>query len=207
MSVLSIISIIVLVICLIVGIVRGIVKTLLRLCAAVGTALLSVFVTPYLAKALTSSSVLKNVHPSILSGISALIIVILASLVFGLIIFVVNKRVSDSALSSTNRLLGGLFYVFIGFVFLILLGYVINIFRDASFMQSIIADSKKDVFANWLVTNNLFNKFMQAVAKEGGVFWQFINGFRIPTGGGSSPSGDAGSGNVTAAVIGAIARI
>ena len=208
MSVLSIISIIVLVICFVVGIVRGIVKTLLRLAAAVGTALLTVFVTPYLAKALTSSSALKNVHPGVLSGISALIIVILSSIVFGLIIFIVNKKVSDSALSSTNRLLGGLFYAFIGFVVLILIGYVINIFRDASFMQNVIADSKKDVFANWLVTNNLFNKFMQAVAKEGGIFWQFINGFRLPTGGGEVGSGDAAaSGEVVAALIGAIARI
>ncbi len=37
-------------------------------------------------------------------------------------------------------------------------------------MQKVIADSQKDVFANWLVTNNLFNKFMEAVAKEARYF-------------------------------------
>ncbi len=209
MSVISIIAIIVLAICFIVGVVRGIVKTLLRLLAVVGTALLTVFITPYLAKALTSSPVLKDVHAGILSGISALIIAIISCAIFNLIIFVVNKRISDSPLSSVNRVLGGFFYAFVGFVALILMGYVINIFKDANFMQSVIADSQKDAFANWLVTNNLFNKFMEAVAKEGGVFWQFINGFKIPSiGGGSAPSGDAtASGEAVASIINAIARV
>ncbi|MDE5654572.1 MAG: CvpA family protein [Clostridia bacterium] len=209
MSVISIISIIVLAICFIVGVVRGIVKTLLRLLAVVGTALLTLFITPYLAKALTSISLFKNVHAGVLSGISALIIVIIASAIFGFVIFAVNKRIADSPLSSVNRVLGGFFYAFVGFVALILMGYVINIFRDADFMQAVVADSQKDVFANWLVTNNLFNKFMEAVAKEGGVFWQFINGFKIPVGGGeSAPSGDAtASGEAVASMINAIARI
>lgn len=207
MSVLSIISIIVFVICFIVGIVKGIVKTLLRLLAIVGTALLTLFITPYLAKALTSSSVLQKVHPGVLSGISALIIVVISSAIFAIIIYAINKRVENSSMSGVNRILGGFFYAFVGFVALILLGYVINIFRDAEFMQKIVADSQKDVFANWLVTNNLFNKFMEAVAKEGSVFWQFINGFR-EIGGGSAPSGDAtASGEAVKALIGAVASM
>ena len=207
MSVISILSIIVFAICFVVGIVRGIVKTLLRLLTIVGTSLLTLFITPYLAKALTSSHVLQNVHPGVLSGISALIIAIISLAVFSLISFVINKRVGDSPLSAVNRLLGGLFYAFVGFVFLILMGYVINIFRDAGFMQKVIADSQKDVFANWLVTNNLFNKFMEAVAKEGGIFWQFINGFKQVSGG-DLPSGDAvASGEAVKALIGAIASI
>ena len=203
MSVISIISIIVFVICFIVGIVRGIVKTLLGLLTAVGTSLMTIFVTPYLAKGLTSISVFKNANPAILSGISALIIVVVSVAVFSLITYLINKSVSDSPLSGVNRLLGGLFYAFVGFVFLILMGYVINIFSDASFMQSIVADSKKDVFANWLVTNNLFNKFMEAIAKEGGILWQFLNGFKTAV-----PGGDAtASGEVAAHLIGAIASI
>ncbi|MDE7208615.1 MAG: CvpA family protein [Clostridia bacterium] len=208
MSVISIISIIVLAICFVVGIVRGIVKTLLRLLTIVGTSLLTVFVTPYLAKALTSSHVLQNVHAGVLSGISALIIAIVSFVIFALISFIINKRVGDSPVSGINRFLGGLFYAFVGFVFLILMGYVINIFRDAGFMQKVIADSQKDVFANWLVTNNLFNKFMEAVAKEGGIFWQFINGFKQVSSGGDLPSGDAtASGEAVKALIGAFANI
>ena len=95
--------------------------------------------------------------------------------------------------------LGRLFHAFVGLVFLILLGYVINIFRDAGFMQKIILDSQKDVFANWLVTNNLFNKFMEAIAKEGGVFWQFINGFK--------QIGDSVGSGEAAQLIGAIVGI
>ncbi len=209
MSVISIISILVLAICFVVGIVRGIVRTLLRLLTIVGTSLLTILVTPYLAKALTLSSVLKNVHAGVLSGISALIVAIVSFVVFALISYIINKRVGDSPLSGVNRALGGLFYAFVGFVFLILMGYVINIFRDAAFMQKVIADSQKDVFANWLVTNNLFNKFMEAVAKEGGIFWQFINGFKqIAPGGNEIPSGDAAaSGEAVKALIGAIARV
>ena len=209
MSVISIIAIIIFVVCFVVGLVRGIIKTLLSLLTVVGTALFTVFLTPYLAKALTLSSVLKDVHPAILSGISALIIVLIFSAVFALISFIVNKKIDNSAIDPINRLLGGFFYAFVGFIALILMGYVIKIFADASFMQPVIADSKKDVFANWLVTNNLFNKFMEAVAKEGSIFWQFINGFKIPvSGGGSTPSGDAiASGETVAALVGAIARI
>ena len=44
-------------------------------------------------------------------------------------------------------------------------------------MQPVILDSQKDPFANCLVTNNLFNKFMEAIAKDGGVFREFIDGF------------------------------
>ena len=68
-------------------------------------------------------------------------------------------------------------YVCIGFSALILVGYVIKISSGANFMQPVILDSQKDPFANWLVTNNLFNKFMEAIAKEGGVFREFIDGF------------------------------
>lgn len=207
MSALSIIAIIVFAVCFVVGIARGIVKTLLRLLAIVGTALLTLLITPYLAKALTSSSALKNVHAGILSGISALIVVIISLIVFSLIIFAVNKRVENSSMSGVNRILGGFFYAFVGFIALILLGYVINIFRDAGFMQKVIADSQKDAFADWLVTNNLFNKFMEAVAKEGSIFRQFINGFK-EIGGGSAPSGDAvASGEAVKALIGAVASI
>ena len=203
MSVISIIAIAVFVICFVVGLLRGIVKTLLGLLTIVGTSLLTLFVTPYLAKALTTSSALQNVHPGVISGISALIIVVISVAVFSLITFILNKRIGDSPLSGVNRILGGFFYAFIGFVALILMGYVINIFRDASFMQKVIADSQKDVFANWLVTNNLFNKFMEAVAKEGGVFWQFINGFKK-----IADSGEAtASGEAVKALIGACASI
>ena len=178
MSALSIIAIIVFLVCFIVGVVRGIVKTLFRLLAIVGTAVFTVLLTPYLAKGLTSSSVLKNVHAGVLSGISAVILLIIFSAIFALITYIVNKRVEDSPMSRVNRILGGLFYAFVGFVALILVGYVINIFRDAAFMQKIVVDSQKDAFANWLVTNNLFNKFMVAVAKEGSIFWQFVHGFK-----------------------------
>ncbi|MDE5755995.1 MAG: CvpA family protein [Clostridia bacterium] len=208
MSVLSIISIIVFAICFIVGIVRGIVKALLRLMTIVGTSLLTLFVTPYLAKAFTSVPAFANMHAGILSGISALIVLVISLAVFSLIAFIINRKVEASPLSGVNRLLGGFFYAFVGFVFLILLGYVINIFRDASFMAKVIADSQKDVFANWLVTNNLFNKFMEAVAKEGGIFWQFINGFKEIAGSGDIPSGDAeASGEAVKALIGAVASI
>ena len=208
MAVISIISIIVFAICFIVGLVRGIVKTLLGLLTMVGTSLLTLLVTPYLAKALTSTTALSNVHPGIVSGISALIIAVLSIAIFSLITFIINKRIGDSPLSGVNRLLGGLFYAFVGFVFLILMGYVINIFRDASFMQTVIADSQKDVFANWLVTNNLFNKFMEAVAKEGSIFRQFIDGFKQVVDNADMPSGDAiASGEAVKALIGAIASI
>ena len=76
MSVISIISIIIFAICFIVGLVRGIVKTLLRLLATVGTALITLFATPYLAKTLTTVSIFKNAHPGVLSGISALLMLL-----------------------------------------------------------------------------------------------------------------------------------
>ncbi|MDE6275363.1 MAG: CvpA family protein, partial [Clostridia bacterium] len=209
MSVISIISIIVFAICFVVGLVRGIVKTLLRLLTIIGTSLITLFVTPYLAKGLTTVPILQKVHPGVLSGISALMIAVVAFAIFSLATFIINKRIGDSPLSAVNRLLGGLFYAFVGFIFLILMGYVINIFRDASFMQPVIADSQKDVFANWLVTNNLFNKFMEVVAKEGGIIWQFINGFKeVASNGGEIPSGDTtASGEAVKALIGAVASM
>lgn len=191
MSYLSIVSIAILVICFCVGFFKGIVKALFKLLTIVGTSLITIFVTPYLAKALYSISALQKFPAGVISGISALIILILSLVIFSRITFIVNRRVGNSSLSGLNRFLGGLFHAFVGFVFLILLGYVINIFRDADFMQKIIMDSQKDVFANWLVTNNLFNKFMEAIAKEGGIFWQFINGFKQL--GDSVGSGEAAS--------------
>lgn len=204
MSILSIISIIALVVCFCVGFFKGIVKALFKLLTIVGTSLITVFATPYLAKALYSIEAMQKLPAGVVSGISAIAVVIISIIVFSIITHIVNKRVGESSLSGLNRFLGGLFHAFVGFVFLILIGYVINIFRDAEFMQKIILDSQKDVFANWLVTNNLFNKFMEAVAKEGGVFWQFINGFKQI--GDSAGSGEAASG-ATANLIGAIAGI
>lgn len=199
MSYLSIVSIAILVICFCVGFFKGIVKALFKLLTIVGTSLITIFVTPYLAKALYSISTLQKFPAGVISGISALIILILSLVVFSRITFIVNRRVGNSSLSGLNRFLGGLFHAFVGFVFLILLGYVINIFRDADFMQKIIMDSQKDVFANWLVTNNLFNKFMEAIAKEGGIFWQFINGFK--------QLGDSVGSGEAAKLIGAFARV
>ncbi len=199
MSYLSIVSIAILVICFCVGLFKGIVKALFKLLTIVGTSLITIFVTPYLAKALYSISALQKFPAGVISGISALIILILSLAVFSLITFIVNRRVGNSSLSGLNRFLGGLFHAFVGFVFLILLGYVINIFRDADFMQKIIMDSQKDVFANWLVTNNLFNKFMEAIAKEGGIFWQFINGFK--------QLGDSVGSGEAAKLIGAFAGV
>ena len=197
MSYLSIVSIIVFAICFVVGMVRGIVRTLLRLLSIVGTSLLTIFVTPYVAKALTSVSAFQKIPTGVLSGISAVIVAIVFFTIFSVITLAINKKIEASPVSGVNRLLGGLFYAFVGFIALILIGYVINIFRDASFMQKVIADSQKDAFANWLVTNNLFNKFMEAIAKEGGVIWQFINGFKS-----AAPSRDT-----AAAIIGAVAHI
>ena len=199
MSYLSIVSIAILVICFCVGFFKGIVKALFKLLTIVGTSLITIFVTPYLAKALYSISALQKFPAGVISGISALIILILSLVIFSRITFIVNRRVGNSSLSGLNRFLGGLFHAFVGFVFLILLGYVINIFRDADFMQKIIMDSQKDVFANWLVTNNLFNKFMEAIAKEGGIFWQFINGFK--------QLGDSVASPEAAKLIGAFARV
>ena len=204
MSVLSIISIILLIVCFCVGFFKGIVKALFKLLTIVGTSLITIFATPYLAKSLYSIGAMQKLPAGVVSGISAIIVLIICVAVFSLITFIVNKRVGESSLSGLNRFLGGLFHAFVGLVFLILLGYVINIFRDAGFMQKIILDSQKDVFANWLVTNNLFNKFMEAIAKEGGVFWQFINGFKQI--GDSVGSGEFASGEA-AQLIGAIVGI
>ncbi|MDE5616961.1 MAG: CvpA family protein [Clostridia bacterium] len=179
MSYLTICSIIVLALCLINGLVRGFVRALLRLISVIGTCMLTVLLTPYLAKQFYSTNFVaqKNIPAAVVSGISAIIILIVCCLVFGLITLIVHKSVSKSLLSGANRFLGAVLYVCIGFSVLILVGYVIKISSGADFMQPVIADSQKDPFANWLVTNNLFNKFMEAIAKEGGVFREFINGF------------------------------
>ncbi|MDE6189627.1 MAG: CvpA family protein [Clostridia bacterium] len=191
MSYITIISLVVLVICLITGIIRGFVRALLRLISAIATCVLTLTLTPYLAKAMYTSSFAqgKSIPAAVYSGLSAIIILVGCSLVFGLITFIVHKSVSKSPLSGANRFLGALLYLLIGFAVLILVGYVINIFSDLSFMQPVVNDAQKDPFSNWLITNNLFNKFMEAVAKEGGVFQDFLNGFK------SLPSGDMSSGD------------
>ena len=180
MSYITIFSLIILAICLIIGLIKGFVRALLRLISAIGTCILTVLLTPYLAKQFYSTSFAqnKNIPAAVVSGISAIIILIVCCLVFGIITLIVHKSVSKSILSGLNRFLGGVLYVCIGFSVLILVGYVIKISSDASFMQPVIADSQKDPFANWLVTNNLFNTFLEALAKEGSVFQEFINGFR-----------------------------
>ena len=169
MSYLTIFSLIVLVICLIVGIVRGFIRALLRFVSVIATCVLTVVLTPYLAKQFYATQFVqnKNIPSAVISGLSAIIILAICCLVFGLITLIVHKSVSKSILSGLNRFLGGLLYVFIGFSALILIGYVIKI----------IADSQKDPFANWLVTNNLFNKFLEFLAKEGSVFQEFLHGF------------------------------
>ena len=179
MSYLTICSLIVLGICLIAGLVKGFVRALLRLISAIGTCLITVLLTPYLAKQIYSTDFVaqKNIPSAVISGISAIAILFLCCLVFGLITLIVHKSVSKSLLSGANRLLGAVLYVCIGFSALILVGYVIKISSGANFMQPVILDSQKDSFANWLVTNNLFNKFMEAIAKDGGVFREFIDGF------------------------------
>ena len=179
MSYLTIFSLIVLVICLIVGIVRGFIRALLRFLSVIATCVLTVVLTPYLAKQFyaTEFAQNKNIPSAVISGLSAIIILAICCLVFGLITLIVHKSVSKSILSGLNRFLGGLLYVFIGFSALILIGYVIKISADASYMQPLITDSQKDPFANWLVTNNLFNKFLEFLAKEGSVFQEFLHGF------------------------------
>ena len=180
MSYITIFSLIILAICLIAGLIRGFVRALLRLVSVIATCLLTVMLTPYLAKQFYSTNFAqeKNLPPALVSGLSAIIILAICCLVFGLITYIVHKHVSKSILSGLNRFLGGVLYVFIGFSALILVGYVINISSGASYMQSVIADSQKDPFANWLVTNNLFNKFLEFLAKEGSVFQEFLQGFR-----------------------------
>ncbi|MDE5991356.1 MAG: CvpA family protein [Clostridia bacterium] len=179
MSYITICSLIILAICLITGLIKGFVRALLRLISAIGTCMLTVLLTPYLAKQFFSTKFVqeKNLPSAVISGLSAVIILVLCCLVFGIITLIVHKSISKSILSGANRFLGGVLYVCIGFSVLILVGYVINISSGATYMQPVIADSQKDVFANWLVTNNLFNKFLEALAKEGSVFQEFIRGF------------------------------
>ncbi|MDE5548790.1 MAG: CvpA family protein [Clostridia bacterium] len=179
MSYITIFSLIILAVCLVAGLIKGFVRALLRLISAICTCLFTVTLTPYLAKQFYSTDFVqtKNIPSGVISGLSAIIILIICCVVFGLITYIVHKTVSKSILSSLNRFLGGLLYVFIGFSVLVLVGYVIKISSGASYMQAVIADSQKDPFANWLVTNNLFNKFLEALAKEGSVFQEFIHGF------------------------------
>ncbi len=180
MSYITIGAIIILGICFTVGLFRGFVRALFKLLSVAGTCILTVTLTPYLAKQLNSTAFAqgRNISAGVLSGLSAIIIVIACALVFGIISFIVNKRVSQSPVNGVNRFLGALFYSAIGMAVLILIGYVIKIFGDSQFMQPVIAESQKDAFANWLVTNNIFNKIMDAVAKEGSVFRDFLNGFK-----------------------------
>lgn len=179
MSYITILSLIVFVICLVVGAFKGIVQALLKLLIAGGTSIITILLTPYIANALNTSAFAgKDVHPGIVSGVSALIVAIVCIVIFSVIAWLINKRVEESPLGPVNRVLGAVLYMFIGLIFLILIGYVINIFRDADFMKSVIENSQKDAFSRWLVTNNLFNSFMEAVAKDGGVFDRFINGFK-----------------------------
>lgn len=186
MSYITILSLIVLVICIVVGAFKGIVQALLKLLIAGGSSIITILLTPFVANNLNNSAFEgKDVHPGIVSGVSALIIAIVCIVVFSIIAWLINKRVEESPLGPANRVFGAILYGFIGLVFLILIGYVINIFRDTDAMKSVIENSQKDAFARWLITNNLFNSFMEAVAKEGGVFDQFINGFK-----GESASGD-----------------
>lgn len=192
MSYITIISIIVLAVCFVVGLIKGLVRALLRFASAVGACVLTITLTPYLAKAMYSSSFAqqRNFPAALYSGISAIAILLGSALVFGLITLIIHKFISKTPLSGVNRLLGGVFYLLIGFAVLILLGYVINILSDMSFMQPVVNDAEKDPFSNWLITNNLFNKFMEAIAKEGSVFQDFLNGFKsiAPK---DMPSGDA----------------
>lgn len=179
MSYITIFSLIILAICLIVGLVRGFIRALLRFIFSIGTCALTVLLTPYLTKQFVSMDSVqeKNIPTAVFSCISAIIILAVCALIFSLITYIVHKSVSKSILSGTNRFLGGILYVFFGFSVLILVGYVIKISSGASFMQPVVADSQKDFFANWLVTNNLFNKFLEMLAKEGGVFQEFLHGF------------------------------
>lgn len=179
MSYITIGSLIILAICMITGLIKGFVRALLRLISAIGTCLITVMLTPYLAKQFYSTNFVqqKNIPSAVISGLSAIILLILCCLVFSIITFIVHKSVSKSILSGLDRFLGGILYICIGFAVLILVGYVIKISSGASFMQPVIADSQKDPFANWLITNNLFNKFLEALAKEGSVFQEFIRGF------------------------------
>lgn len=190
MSYITILSLIVFVICLVVGAFKGIVQALLKLLIAGGTSIITILLTPYIANALNTSAFAdKDVHPGIVSGVSALIVAVVCIVVFSIIAWLINKRVEKSALGPVNRVLGAVLYMFIGLIFLILIGYVINIFRDAEFMKSVIENSQKDAFSRWLVSNNLFNSFMEAVAKDGGVFDRFIHGFQDAAGSGDV-SGD-----------------
>lgn len=197
MSYITILALIVLVVCIIVGAFKGIVQALLKLLIAGGSSLITVLLTPVVANGLNESAFAgKDVHPGIVSGVSALIIAVVCIAVFSVISWLINKRVEKSPLGPANRVFGAILYGFIGLVFLILIGYVINIFRDTDAMKSVIENSEKDAFGRWLISNNLFNSFMEAVAKDGGVFDKFINGFK-----GDSVSGDV---EQTARVIGSI---
>ena len=190
MSYITILSLIVFVICLIVGAFKGIVQALLKLLIAGGTSVITILLTPYIANALNESAFAdKDVHPGIVSGVSALIVAIVCIVIFSIIAWLINKRVEESTLGPANRVLGAILYMFIGLIFLILIGYVINIFREAEFMQPVIENAEKDAFSRWLISNNLFTSFMEAVAKDGGVFDKFINGFKDVAGSGDI-SGD-----------------
>lgn len=186
MSYITILSLIVFVICLIVGAFKGIVQALLKLLIAGGTSIITLFLTPYVAASLNNSTFAgKDVHPGIVSGVSALIIAVVCIVVFSIISWLINKRIEESPLGPANRVLGSILYFFIGFIFLILIGYLIHIFRDTEAFKPIIENAQKDAFSRWLISNNLFNSFMEAIAKEGGVLDQFINGFKD-----TAPSGD-----------------
>lgn len=178
MSGLTIFSLIVLAVCFIIGIFKGAVQALFRLIGIVLSCVITVLLTPYVANALNDGLQDKGVPAGLVSGVCAFIIGLICIIIFSIITWIINKKVSDSILSRPNRVLGGFLYAFLGLVFLILVGYVINIFSNVEAMQGVIADTQKDAFSRWLVSNNLFNSFMEAVAREGGAFDRFIDGFR-----------------------------
>ena len=203
------ISLAVLLICFIVGVIKGLVKALMKFISIIATCVLTFTLTPYLARAMYTTAVDRggSVSAGVCSGLSAIIILIACAIIFALITFIVHKTISKSPLSGVNRFLGGLLYLFFGFCVLILVGYVLNIMSGLSFMEPVVADAEKDPFANWLITNNLFNKFMELISKNGVVFHDFLNGVKS-IGSGDAPSGDAiASGESAKALIDSIASI
>ncbi len=172
-------AIVILLLGLILGSCRGLLKSIFSIISTIGSIVAAMFAMPYVSNFLLQQEFVKNmgeIGAKLVAVLSFVISWILAYLILKLIFAIINKIIPDGgALSKINRFLGGIFGIASAFLVTIVLAYLINMFQNVGFFQSIVENANTDPVGAWLFSNNLLEKILAWLGEKVPAIKQFID--------------------------------
>ncbi len=172
-------AIVILLLGLILGCCKGLLKSIFSILSTIGSIVAAMFAMPYASNFLLQQEFIKNmgeIGGKLVAVLSFVISWILAYLILKLIFAIINRIVpSDGVLGKLNRFLGGIFGLASAFLVTIVIAYLIGIFQNVGFFQSIVENSSTDPVGAWLFSNNLLEKILAWLGEKVPAIKQFLD--------------------------------